>query len=60
MQKLNGDSVGNGLKIEDLEVDRNSISFLVISEESSNILIEDKKNAKIDSKINLQQQNVTI
>lgn len=60
MQKLNSDSVGNGLKIEDLEVDRNSISFLVISEESSNILIEDKKNAKIDSKINLQQQNVTI
>jgi hypothetical protein len=60
MQKLNGDSVGNGLKIEDLEVDRNSISFLVISEESSNILIEDKKNAKIDSKINLQQQNATI
>jgi hypothetical protein len=30
-------SVGNALKIEDLEVDKNSISFLVISEESSNI-----------------------
>jgi hypothetical protein len=39
------------LKIEDLEIDKNSISFLVISEESSNILIEDKKvdnKSKID------------
>lgn len=43
MQKLNEESSGNGLKIEDLEIDKNSISFLVISEESSNILIEDKK-----------------
>ena len=48
MQKLNGESgsTGNGLKIEELEVDKNSISFLVISEESSNILIEDKNDVK--------------
>lgn len=53
-------SVGNALKIEDLEVDKNSISFLVISEESSNIQIEEKKEVKSDPKINLQQANATI
>jgi hypothetical protein len=53
-------SVGNALKIEDLEVDKNSISFLVISEESSNIQIEEKKEVKSDLKINLQQANATI
>lgn len=53
-------SVGNALKIEDLEVDKNSISFLVISEESSNIQIEEKKEVKSDPKINFQQANATI